>query len=82
MCREIPLGMQNYKCALTYSICKANMDLDNYHLVTIRLKNEQIELTSALLMDYGLIYQLIFSNSKQTDGFRRKLTTCVLNAFI
>ena len=43
---------------------------------------KKIELTSALLMDYGLLYQLIFSHPDQTDGFGRKLAICVLNAFI
>ena len=33
-------------------------------------------------MDYGLLYQLIFSHLDQTDGFGRKLAICVLNAFI
>ena len=33
-------------------------------------------------MDYGVLYQLIFSHPDQTDGFGRKLAVCVLNAFI
>ena len=33
-------------------------------------------------MDYGLLHQLIFSNPKQADGFWRKLTVYILNAFI
>ena len=33
-------------------------------------------------MDYGVLYQLIFSHLDQTDKFRRKLAVCVLNAFI
>lgn len=33
-------------------------------------------------MNYGLIYQLIFSGTKQIDGFKRKLATYVLNSFI
>ena len=41
-----------------------------------------IELTPALLIDYGLLYQLIFSHLDQTNGFGRKLVVCVLNAFI
>ena len=33
-------------------------------------------------MDFGLLYQLIFSHPNQTSGFGRKLVVCVLNAFI
>ena len=33
-------------------------------------------------MDYGLLYQLIFSNPKQNNGFGRKLVLCILNVFI
>ena len=33
-------------------------------------------------MDYGLLYQLIFSHPDQTNGFERKLAVYVLNAFI
>ena len=33
-------------------------------------------------MNYGLLYQLIFSNLKQTDGFGRKSAVCILNVFI
>ena len=82
LCREIPLERHDYKCALTYSICKANINLDRYRAVVIKFNNESIELTSALLMDYGLLYQLIFSHLDQIDGFGRKLVVYVLNAFI
>ena len=82
LCRKIPLERHDYKCALTYSICKANIDLDRYKLVVIKFNNEKIELTSALLMDYELLYQLIFSHPDQIDGFGRKLAICELNAFI
>ena len=53
LCREIPLEGQNYKCALTYSICKANIDLDSYYLIIIKFNNEQIKLTPTLFMDMG-----------------------------
>ena len=33
-------------------------------------------------MDYGVLYQLIFSHLDQTGGFGRKLAICILNAFI
>ena len=82
LCRETPLERHDCKCALIYSICKANIDLDRYKLVVIKFNNEKIELTSALLMDYELLYQLIFSHPDQIDGFGRKLAICVLNAFI
>ena len=56
LCREIPLERHDYKCALTYSICKANIDLDSYRQVVIKFINESIEITPTLLMDYGLLY--------------------------
>ena len=61
LCQVIPVERHDCKCAFTYSICKANIDLDSYRPVIIKFNNESIELTLALLMDYGLLYQLIFS---------------------
>ena len=55
LCRAIPLERQDCKCALTYSIYKANIDLDRYRPIAIKHKNEPIELTPTLLMDYGLL---------------------------
>ena len=81
LCKEILLERHDCKCALTYSISKANIDLDSYKPIIVKFKNESIELTP-LLMDYGVLYQLIFSHPDQTDGFGRKLAVCVLNAFI
>ena len=81
-CKEIPLKRHDCKCAFTYNICKANIDLDRYRPVVIKFNNESIELTLVLLMDYRLLYQLIFSHPNQTDGFGRKLAVCVLNDFI
>ena len=69
LCKEIPLERHDCKCALTYSICKVNIDLDSHKLIIIKFNNESIELTLSLLMDYGILYQLIFSNPDQTDGF-------------
>ena len=62
MCMEILLKIYDYKCALTYSICKANIDLNKYRPIVIKFNNESIELTPTLPMDYELLYQLIFSN--------------------
>ena len=56
LCRKIPLERHDCKCALTYSICKANIDLDSYRAIVIKFNNESIELRPALLMDYGLLY--------------------------
>ena len=36
--RVIPLEWHDYKCALTYNICKANIDLDSYRLIVIKIK--------------------------------------------
>ena len=82
LCKKIPLERHDYKCALTYSICKANIDWDNYKPIIIKFNNESIELTHFFLMNYGVLYQLIFSHPDQTDGFGRKLAVCVLNVFI
>ena len=74
--KEIPLERYDCKCALTYSICKTNIDLDNYKLIIIKFNNESIKLTPSLFIDYGILYQLIFSHPDQTDGFGRKLAVC------
>ena len=62
LCMKIPLERHGCKCVLLYSICKANIDLDNYRPVVIKSYNESIELTLTFLMDYGLLYQLISPN--------------------
>ena len=82
LCKEISLEKQNCKCALTYSICNANIDLNNYNLIVVKFNNEQIKLTPTLLLDYEIIHRLIFSNIEQIGRFGRKLAICVLNPFI
>ena len=56
LCGMIPLERRDCKCALTYSIFKANIDLDSYRLVVIKFNNESIGLTLSLLMDFGVLY--------------------------
>ena len=82
LCRTILLERQDCKCALTYSICKANINLDRYKPIVIKLKNESIELTPTLFIDYELLHQLNFFNPEQKDDFERKLAVCIINAFI
>lgn len=64
LCRKVLLERQDCKCAFTYSICKANIDLDSYHPIVFRFNNKPIKLTLAFLMDYRVIHQLVFSNPK------------------
>lgn len=47
----------------------------------IDYKEEKIILTLTLLLDYGLLGQIIFSDPDQTDQFGRKIATVVLNTF-
>ena len=82
LCKEISLEMHDCKCTITYSICKADIDLNNYKPIVIKFNNESIELTLSLLIDYEVLYQLIFVHFDQIDGFGRKLVVCVLNVFI
>ena len=82
LCKEIPLERHDCKCTLIHSICKVNINLYSYKPIVIKFNNESIELTPSLLMDYGVLYQLIFSHPNQTDRFGRKLAICVLNVFI
>ena len=63
-------------------ICRVLTDLEIYNPVIINFDNKSIELNRTLLMDYGLVYQMIFTSQKQTDIFGRKLATCILNPFI
>ena len=56
LCRKISLERHDCKCALTCSICKANIDLDKYRPIVIKFNNESIELTPAFFMDYELLY--------------------------
>ena len=66
---KIPLERYDCKCALTYNIYKANIDLDRYKLLVIKFNNESIKLTPTLLMNYGLLYRLIFFHTNQISGF-------------
>ena len=56
LCREILLERQDYKCVLTYYICKANIDLNKCRLIVMKFNNESIELTllSSWIMGYFL----------------------------
>ena len=82
LCKEITLERQNIKCTLTYSDCRVNLDLERYNPMIISFQEQSVELTPTLLMDYGLVYQMIFSNPEQTYNFGRKIARCVLNSFV
>ena len=64
----------NYNLITEYNIQK--IIFANDFSEVIKFNNESIELTLSLFMDYGVLYQLIFSHPDQTDGFGRKLAVC------
>ena len=39
LCKKISLERPDCKCALTYSICKTNIDLLKYRLIVIKFNN-------------------------------------------
>lgn len=56
------------QCQLVYSIPRACIDLDEYiPFVKIETKEEDLLLNVLGLLEYGFLYQAIFSNSEQTD---------------
>lgn len=48
----------------------------------ILFEKEEIDITPTLLLDYGLLYQIIFIESEQTNQFVQKLASCVWNMLI
>ena len=74
---SVPLERFPCQCHLP-SAC---IDLARYKPLEIQYKNEKIVLTPTLLLDYGLLGQLIFSDLDQIDSFGRKIATVVLNTF-
>ena len=81
MCISVPLERFACQYHLVYSIPSACIDLARYEPLEIQYKNEKIVLTPTLLLDYGLLGQLIFSDPDQTYPFGRKIVTVVLNTF-
>lgn len=68
-CRNVPLHRSNCKCKLSYSIVRCYINLDTYELLTLPYKNEMLELSAPLILDYGLLYQILFFDLDQTDLF-------------
>lgn len=84
----------SFKPCLNISPCKFdNTDACKHNtcwiIFKVSIKQEKFDglqiggeiLSSAKLMDLGLVSQIIFSNPDQTDNFGRKLAICVCNLF-
>lgn len=69
-------------CQLQYSIPRATIILSEYknHPSVIH-DDTVVSLTALVLMDYGHLYQVIFSSPEQTDEFDYPLSWCVLSAW-
>lgn len=76
-CRNVHLNRVNYKCKLTCSLVRCYIDLDRYEPLKIKFETKEICLTATLLLDYGLLHQIIFTNLR---GQRQVI--CLLNMFI
>lgn len=81
LCITIPLEKFACQCHLVYSIPLACIDLARYEPLEIQYKSEKIVLTPTLLLAYGLLGQLIFSDPDQTNLFGKKNSHSSLKDF-
>ncbi|GLT29445.1 hypothetical protein SLA2020_043140 [Shorea laevis] len=76
----IPLDRYDCQCQLVYSICRVCLDLSSYEPIQFLYEGEIIELTPQLLLDYGFLYQLIFTKMADTELVGRKFAIAVLES--
>ena len=88
MCKnlsEFLLRQQDNKqfcnCNRNFTINRACIDLQYYQPISLTFKNEVLTLTLELLLDYGLVHQLICSDLSQASNFGRKVNLGLIQGF-
>ena len=69
------------KCNRNFTISWVCLDLQYYLLISLFFKNEELILTLKLLLDYGLVHQIIYSNPNQVTNFGRKMALWFVQGF-
>ena len=62
-----------YKSNTNFTISQVCLDLQYYKPISLSFRGEDLILTPELLLDYGLVHQLVCSDPSQTINFGRKL---------
>ena len=69
------------KCNRNFTINRVCLDLQYYQSINLFFKNEELILTPELLLDYGLVHQLVCSDPSQTNNFGRKVALGLIQGF-
>ena len=84
-CTEPLLHQQDNKpicnCNRNFTISRACIDLQYYQPINLAFKGEVLILTPEILLDYGLVYQLIYSDPSQASNFGRKVNLSLTQGF-
>ncbi|KAL6327887.1 hypothetical protein AAG906_027285 [Vitis piasezkii] len=68
-------------CNRNFTISRACIDLQSYQPINLAFKGEVLILTPKMLLDYGLVYQLVCSDPSQASNFGRKVNLSLTQGF-
>ena len=89
LCRTIKESIQ-YQQGIKKILCNCNknfiisrvcLDLQYYTPISLPFKNEELILTPKLLLDYGLVHQIICLDPSQASKFGRKIALGLTHGF-
>ena len=89
LCRTIKESIQ-YQQGIKKILCNCNknfiisrvcLDLQYYTPISLPFKNEELILTPKLLLDYGLVHQIICPDPSQASKFGRKIALGLTHGF-
>ena len=66
------------KCNKNFMISRVYLDLHYYKSICFPFKHDELILTPKLLLDYGLVHQIVCLDPIQTTNFGRKLALSLL----
>lgn len=81
LCQESPLSRSDCKCHLTYSIGRAGINMSLFEDINLKYNGKPLIITPQTLLDYGFLYQIVFTNPDQASSFGRKLSDAVSQSF-
>ena len=68
-------------CNRNFTISRVCLDLQYYLPISLPFKNEELILTPELLLDYGLVHQIICSDPSKASKFGRKIALGLTQGF-
>ena len=69
------------KYNMNFTISRVCLDLQYYKPINISFKNEELILYPELLLDYGLVHQIVCSDPNQANNFGRKVVLWLIQGF-